>query len=98
MNYRSIAQLSDQLVAWSRELPPDLDLVVGLPRSGLLAANILALYRNLPVADLDGFLAGRTLGAGTTRANPINGGHVVAGGARRLPRAVPGRCPTPCVA
>ncbi len=72
MNFRSIAQLSDQLVAWSRELPHDIDLVVGLPRSGMLVANIFALHRNLPVTDLDGFLAGRTMGAGRTRANPLS--------------------------
>ncbi len=72
MNFRSIAQLSDQLIAWSRGLPHDIDLVVGLPRSGLLAANIFALYRNLPLTDLDGFLAGRTMGAGKTRANPLS--------------------------
>lgn len=72
MNFRSIAQLSDQLIAWSKALPHDIDVVVGLPRSGLLAANIFALYRNLPLTDLDGFLAGRTMGAGKTRANPLS--------------------------
>ena len=72
MNYRSIAQLSDQLVGWSKTLPNDIDVVVGIPRSGLLAANIFALYRNLPLADLDGFLAGRCLGTGRSRASPLN--------------------------
>lgn len=71
MNFRSVAQLSDQLIQWSKGLPQDFELVVGLPRSGLLAANLLALYRNLPVADLDGVLAGRTIGAGTTRVDPF---------------------------
>ncbi|MEM9035910.1 MAG: hypothetical protein AAGD18_15040 [Actinomycetota bacterium] len=72
MNYRSIAQLADEIVAWSRELPRDIELIVGLPRSGLLVANVLSLYRNVPVTDLDGFLGGRTIGAGSTRENPLH--------------------------
>ncbi|MEM8598291.1 MAG: phosphoribosyltransferase [Bacteroidota bacterium] len=71
MNFRSIAQLSDQLINWSKELPHDLDLIVGIPRSGMLAANILALYRNLPLAELNGFLEGRIMGTGKTRVNPL---------------------------
>ncbi len=72
MNFRSIAQLSDQLVNWSKQLPHDLDLIVGIPRSGMLAANILALYRNLPLADLDGFLEGRCIGTGKTRRTAMD--------------------------
>ena len=64
MNYRSVAQLSDRLLHWTRQLPDDFDLVVGVPRSGLLAANLLGLYLNLPIADVEGFLAGRTLTQG----------------------------------
>lgn len=71
MNFRSVAQLSDQIVNWSKTLPRDLEVVVGIPRSGLLAANLLALYRNLPLADLDGFLEGRCISAGSTRGNPL---------------------------
>jgi orotate phosphoribosyltransferase len=40
-------------------------MVVGIPRSGLLVANLLALYTNLPITDLDGFLEGRVIGTGT---------------------------------
>ena len=55
MNYRSIAQLAASVSRWSMSLPGDIDLVVGVPRSGLLAANLLALYRNLPFTDLEGY-------------------------------------------
>lgn len=72
MNFRSIAQLSDQLINWSKELPHDIDLIVGVPRSGMLAANIFALYRNLPLADLDGFLEGRCIGTGKTRRTAMD--------------------------
>lgn len=64
MNFRSIAQLSDQLLHWSRQIPKDIELVAGVPRSGLLAANILALYLNLPLTDVTGLIAGRILDTG----------------------------------
>ncbi len=64
MNFRSVAQLSDQILHWTRQLPKDIDLVVGVPRSGLLAANLLGLYLNVPVTDVEGFLAGRILKQG----------------------------------
>lgn len=48
-------------------IPKDTDLVVGIPRSGLLVANLVSLALNLPLADLDGFLEGRILAAGKTR-------------------------------
>jgi orotate phosphoribosyltransferase len=67
LNFRSIAQLSDQLLHWSRRLPRDIELVVGVPRSGLLAGNLLALYLNVPLTDLDGFLAGRCFESGSCR-------------------------------
>jgi orotate phosphoribosyltransferase len=63
MNFRSIAQLSSQLLHWSRGLPP-VDVVAGIPRSGLLAANILGLYLNAPVTDIDGLLASRCFSSG----------------------------------
>jgi uncharacterized HAD superfamily protein len=48
-------------------LPLEIELVVGVPRSGTLVANILAVHRNLPFADLEGFLAGRVLSVGATK-------------------------------
>lgn len=64
MNFRSIAQLSDHVLRLAHQLPSDIEVVVGLPRSGLLAANILALYLNVPLADLEGFIEGRCLTSG----------------------------------
>jgi len=62
--YRSIADLNETIIRNMHRVPRDIDLVVGIPRSGLLAANILALHLNLPLTDLDGFLAGRLLNGG----------------------------------
>ncbi|MBE0598701.1 MAG: orotate phosphoribosyltransferase [Desulfuromonadales bacterium] len=64
MNYRSVTNLNSQLLQWTRRLPRDLELIVGIPRSGLLAANLLALHLNLPLTDLDGFVAGRVMMVG----------------------------------
>jgi orotate phosphoribosyltransferase len=65
MKYRSVAQLNADLVDWLGRLPADIELIAGIPRSGLLVASLLALHRNLPVTDVDGLLAGRVVAAGS---------------------------------
>lgn len=64
MNYRNVADLNNDIVAWTRLLPRDFELVVGIPRSGLLVANLLALHLGLPLSDVDGLLEGRVFKAG----------------------------------
>lgn len=56
MNYRSIADLSHIIRSNLYKLPNDLDLVVGIPRSGMLAANVVALNLNLNFCDLHSFI------------------------------------------
>lgn len=67
MNYRSIADLHHDIMSGLHLIPRDVDLVVGIPRSGLLAANMLALLLNLPLADIEGFAEGRLLSSGVSR-------------------------------
>lgn len=67
MHYRSIDDLNRTIQKGVGLLPRDIDLIVGIPRSGLLAANLISLALNLPLADLDGYLEGRVLSAGKTR-------------------------------
>jgi len=67
MHYRSVCDLSQTIFYNIHRLPDNIDAVIGVPRSGLLAANILALALNVAVADVDGFLSGRVLGHGSTR-------------------------------
>lgn len=67
MNYRSLADLNDAIVSNLHRLPRDIDLVVGIPRSGLLAANLLSLATNLPLTDLESFLEGRIYPSGRTK-------------------------------
>jgi orotate phosphoribosyltransferase len=45
-------------------VPSDVGLIVGMPRSGLLAANLIALHLNLPLTDFEGFIENRILQTG----------------------------------
>jgi len=70
MNFRSIANLNETITRNLHRIPRDVDLVVGIPRSGLLAANIIALHLNLPLTDVDGFLSGRVFASGARLPSP----------------------------
>jgi len=58
MNYRSINDLNNTILKQLHLIPRDIDLVVGVPRSGMLPANLLALYLNLPYTDIHSFMKG----------------------------------------
>ena len=64
VNYRSIDSLNSAILKNISKIPRDIDLVVGVPRSGMLPANLIALYLNLPYTDIDSFIDGRIYGAG----------------------------------
>ena len=67
MNFVTYAALNADLIANIGKIPQDIDVVVGIPRSGLLVANILSLYLNKPLCDFDSFLQGRIYNSGTTK-------------------------------
>ena len=69
MQFRSYADLARLLAASADRLHESFDIVVGIPRSGLVPASMIALLHNKPLADLDGFLSGQILGRGHTRAH-----------------------------
>jgi orotate phosphoribosyltransferase len=64
VDYRGLDDLERALQVIAMQLPRDVGLVVGIPRSGLLAASVLALQLNLPMTDVTGFLEGRLLSSG----------------------------------
>jgi len=64
MHYRSIDDLNRDVKNWLLRLPEDIEIVAGLPRSGMLAANMLALHMNLPLTDVQGIIEGRVLMSG----------------------------------
>ena len=61
MNFRSIRDLGDLIRDNLDVIPGDVDLVVAVPRSGIIPAAMIALARNLPVTDIDGLLEQRLL-------------------------------------
>jgi len=64
VNYKSVASLNKDVVTWLASLPRDIEVIVGVPRSGLLVANLLALHLNLPMTDVRGLLDSRLLASG----------------------------------
>jgi uncharacterized HAD superfamily protein/adenine/guanine phosphoribosyltransferase-like PRPP-binding protein len=64
MDYRTIADMSRLIIDNISRFRNRYDLVVGIPRSGLLPASMLALHLNLPVTDFEGLLEGRLLQTG----------------------------------
>lgn len=67
MEYRSFDDLSKVLVKNIEKIPKDIDLIVGIPRSGLLVANIVALLLNKPLTDLAGYEENRLISCGRTK-------------------------------
>lgn len=67
MNFRTYEDLTKCIVKNLHKIPRDIDLIVGIPRSGTMVANILALYLNLPFTDIDNFVNKGALKTGTTR-------------------------------
>ncbi len=64
MYYRNISNLNQIILHRLSIIPRDFDLIVGIPRSGMLPANLLALYLNKPYTDLNSFLNGHIYKAG----------------------------------
>lgn len=64
MHYRNVTDLNNIILRKLSILPRDFDLIVGIPRSGMLPANLLALYLNLPYTDIHSFVNGHIYQAG----------------------------------
>lgn len=64
MHYRNVTDLNNIILRKLSILPRDFDLIIGIPRSGMLPANLLALYLNLPYTDIHSFVNGHIYQAG----------------------------------
>jgi len=64
MNYRNISDLNHTILKNISIIPRNFDLIIGIPRSGMLPANLLSLYLNKPYTDLQSFLNGHIYKAG----------------------------------
>jgi len=67
MNFITMEQLNRCIYQNIKKIPKDIDLIVGIPRSGSLVANLLALYLNLPYTAIDSYVEKGTLRTGNTR-------------------------------
>lgn len=52
---RSVRDLNACIVHHLHRIPRDVDAIVGIPRSGLLAASLIALHLQKPLTDVEGF-------------------------------------------
>lgn len=65
MIYRSYEDMANCIRQNLWKVPSDVDLVVGIPRSGMIPAYMLAEYLNKRCTDLDSFAEGRDTSYGT---------------------------------
>ena len=72
MNYRSVAELTNLIRNNISIIPNDIDLIVGIPRSGMFVANYIALLMNKPMTDFDGLIEGRIMSSGRTKNTNTN--------------------------
>lgn len=64
MQYITISELSSLIRNNLHLIPHDVDLVVGIPRSGMLPANLIALYLNVQLTDINSFVDRRVYASG----------------------------------
>lgn len=65
--YVSFSQLSIAIRTQLHAVPPDVDLIVGIPRSGMVPAYQIGLFLNRLVCDIEAFLADGAISHGHTR-------------------------------
>lgn len=75
LTFKSYADLSADIASNIMRVPRDVDLIVGVPRSGMIPAYILGQFLNLPVISLSEFVAGVPPTASSTRQlnAPVHG-------------------------
>jgi uncharacterized HAD superfamily protein/pyrimidine operon attenuation protein/uracil phosphoribosyltransferase len=54
---RSVADLDATIVTELHRIPRQIDAVIGIPRSGMLAASLIALHLQKPLGDVEGICA-----------------------------------------
>lgn len=72
MDFVTIADLNEDILNGLYKIPKDIDLIVGIPRSGMLVATIIALYMNKPLTDIDGYIRGDYYSSGNTKNTSNN--------------------------
>ncbi len=58
MKYISFDDLTHTIRKNIWKIPRDIDFIIGVPRSGMIAASIISSYLNVPLIDVNSFIAG----------------------------------------
>lgn len=58
MKYITLAELSETIRKNIWKVPRDIDLIIGVPRSGMIGASIISSFLNVPLIDVDSYIAG----------------------------------------
>lgn len=69
MHFKSLDDLNEDVTRWLPAVPRDIDLIVGVPRSGMLPATILALHLHVPLTSIEGYLHERVIRSGQRLAH-----------------------------
>lgn len=72
MNYKSFSDLSEDIRKNLNQLNENYDLVVGIPRSGMIPAYMIALHLNVNCTTIHSFLQNEKLRHGNTRHTKYN--------------------------
>ena len=68
MKYITLNDLSETIRKNLWKIPRDIDFVMGIPRSGTICASIISEFLNIPLIDIDSFVAGvKPYGGGRLR-------------------------------
>ena len=67
MKYITLSDMASVIYKNIHKIPHDIDLVVGIPRSGMIAASMICGYLNRPLVDVDNFCNGCFSGVGGGR-------------------------------
>lgn len=69
MNYKTYGDIANDIQANITKIPNDIDLVVGIPGSGIIPAGIIAQALSKPVRTLSEFLDGQEIWSSSNRVN-----------------------------
>ena len=58
MRYITLSELAQTIRKNLHRIPHDIDFIIGVPRSGVIVAGIIAEFLNAPLIDLDSFVLG----------------------------------------
>lgn len=67
MNFRTISDLNNLIINNLARIPDNIDLIVGVPRSGMVPAYFIALNLNLPCVDVNALLNNQKIECGNTK-------------------------------